>query len=90
MTVKKVQIDRFSVISSKPFEVIVAALEAAVGHPDMVEFAEAIQCALTFAELKNAIHRSLGRTGLMMFMKFDLGAILRKENGLNTPKVCVF
>ncbi len=90
MTVKKVQIDRFSVISSKPFEVIVAALEAAVGHPDMVEFTEAVQCALTFAELKNAIRRSLGRTGLMMFMKFDLGAILRKENGLNTPKVVRF
>ena len=90
MTIKKIQIDRFSVISSKPFEVIVAALETAVGHPDMVEFAEATQCALTFAELKNVIHRSLGRTGLMMFMKFDLGAILRKENGLNTPKVVRF
>ena len=90
MTIKKVQIDRFSVISSKPFEVIVAALEAAVGHSNMVEFVEAAQCALTFAELKNVIHRSLGRTGLMMFMKFDLGAILRKENGLNMPKVVRF
>ena len=90
MTITKVQIDRFSVISSKPFEVIVAALEAAVGHLDMVEFMKATQCALTFAELKNVIHRSLGRTGLMMFMKFDLGAILRKENGLNTPKVVRF
>ena len=78
MTIKKVQIDRFSVISSKPFEVIVAALEAAVGHSNMVEFVEAAQCALTFAELKNVIDRSLGRTGLMMFMKFDLGAILRR------------
>ncbi len=58
MTITKVQIDRFSMISSKPFEVIVAALEAAVGHPDsdMVKFVEATQCALTFAELKNVIH----------------------------------
>jgi len=90
MTITKIQIDRFSVISSKPFEVIVAALEAAVVHPDMVEFVEATECALTFAELKNVIHKSLGRTGLMIFMKLDLGAILRKENGLNTPKVVRF
>jgi uncharacterized protein (DUF302 family) len=90
MTIKKGEIDRFSVISTKPFEVIVAALEAAVGHPDMVEFVKEIQGALTFAELNNVIHRSLGRTGLMMFMKFDLGAILRKENGLNTPKIVRF
>jgi len=56
----------------------------------MVEFAEATQCALTFAELKNLIHRSQGRTGLMMFMKFDLGDIMRKETGLYTPKIVRF
>ncbi len=32
----------------------------------------------------------LGRTGLMMFMKFDHGAILRKETGLDTPKIVRF
>ncbi len=90
MTIKKVEIDRFSVTSSRPFEEIVAALEATVGHPDMVEFVKAIHSTLTFAELKNVIHRSLGRTGLMMFMKFDLGEILRKEIGLSTPKIVRF
>jgi uncharacterized protein (DUF302 family) len=90
MTIKKSEIDRFSVISNKPFELIVAALEAAVGHPDMVEFVKAAHCTLTFTELNNVIHRSLGRTGLTMFMKFDLGAILRKENELNTPKIVRF
>jgi uncharacterized protein (DUF302 family) len=32
----------------------------------------------------------LGRTGLMLFMEFDLGAILRKETGLSTPKIVRF
>jgi len=36
MTIRKIEIERFSVTSSKPFEAVVAALEAAVGHPDMV------------------------------------------------------
>ncbi|MGB7576093.1 MAG: DUF302 domain-containing protein, partial [Thermodesulfobacteriota bacterium] len=29
-------------------------------------------------------------TGLMMFMKLDLGEILRKETGLDTPKIVRF
>jgi hypothetical protein len=32
-----VQIERFSLTSSRPFDEILAAIKAAVGHPDMVE-----------------------------------------------------
>jgi hypothetical protein len=45
MVIKRVEIERLSVTSSKPFEVVVAALKAAVGHPDMVEFAKATKSA---------------------------------------------
>jgi hypothetical protein len=41
------------VTSSKPFEVVVAALKAAVGHPDMVEFVKATKGARTFPELES-------------------------------------
>ncbi len=67
-----------------------AALEAVVGHPDMVEFVKATRGTLTFAELKNVIHRNLSGTRLMMFLKFDLGEILQKETGLDTPKIVRF
>jgi len=90
MTVRKVEIERLSVTSSKPFEMVVAALEAAIGHPDMVEFVKAIEDAWTFAELESEINRSIGRTGLMMFMKLNHGVILRKETGLETPKIVRF
>ncbi len=90
MTIRKIEIDRLSVISSKPFEVVVAALEAAVGHPDMGKFVKAAASAGTFAELESTVQRGLGRTGLMLFIKFDLGAILRKESGLETPKIVRF
>ena len=89
-TTKRVEIERFSVTSSKPFEAVAAALEAAVGHPDMVEFVKATKDGRTFAELESTVHRGLGRTGLMMFMKLDQGAILRKETGLDTPKIVRF
>ncbi len=84
--IRKVGIERLSVTSSKPFEAVVAALRAAVGHPDMGEFFKATKGARTFAELESTVHKGLGRTGLMMFMELDHGAILSKETGLDTPK----
>jgi uncharacterized protein (DUF302 family) len=87
MTVRKVQIERFSVTSSKSLEAVVAAIEAAVGHPDMVEFGKASKSAQTFAELEGAVQKGLGRTGLMTFMVLDHGAIIRKETGMDAPKI---
>ena len=87
MTTTKVEIDRLSVTSSKSFEAVLAALKAAIGRPDMVKFANAITNAQTFAELERTVQDSLGDTGLMMFMEFDQGRILRKETGLDKPKI---
>ena len=87
---RKVEIERFSVISSKPFEVVMEALKAAVGQPDLFELFRAFDRARSFIELENAVQKGLGRTGLMLFMEFDLGAILRKETGLSTPKIVRF
>ena len=87
MTTRRVEIERFSVISSKPFQDILAALKAAVGHPDMTEFAKLAKGARTFADLEDVVRRGLGKTGLMMFMELDHGGILRKETGLDSPKI---
>src|SRR5712671_3494902 len=87
MTTRRIEIERFSMISSKPFQAVLAALKAAVGHPDMAEFAKAVKGARTFAELEDGVRRGLGETGLMMFMELDHGAILRKETGLDTPRI---
>ena len=87
MTTRRIEIERFSMISSKPFHAVLAALKTAIGHPDMAEFAKAVKGAQTFAELENSVRRGLGETGLMMFMELDHGAILRKETGLDTPRI---
>ena len=87
MTTRRVELDRFSVISSKPFEAVLTALRAAVGHPNMTEFARATQDAPTFTALEEAVRRGLGKVGLMMFIELDHGAILRKESGLDVPKI---
>ena len=38
MTIAKVEVERFSLTSAKPFEAIVTALKSAIGQPDMVNF----------------------------------------------------
>ena len=87
MTVRKIEIERFSVTSSKPFEAVVTAIKASVGQPDMTEFARATKGSGSFAELERKVRAGLGKTGLMLFMELDHGAILRKESGQNSPKI---
>ena len=87
MTIAKVEVERFSLTSSKPFESIVAALKAAVGQPDMVEFFRTTRATNSFSDLERIVQSGLGRTGLMLFAEFDLGDILRRESGSQTPKI---
>jgi uncharacterized protein (DUF302 family) len=90
MAISKIELERVSIISSKPFEKVVEALKAAVGRPDMNDFAMATKSARTFADLEAAIREGLGRTGFMMFMELDHGVILRKESGKAAPKMVRF
>jgi uncharacterized protein (DUF302 family) len=90
MTMKKVEIERVSLTSSKPFDAVVASIKATVGQPDMAKFRQTTMTAQSFEELERAVQEGLGRTGLMLFMEFDLGAILRRESGLETPKIIRF
>jgi len=87
METRTIEIERISVTSSKPFAAVVEALEAAIGHPNLAELEQIREGAGSFAELEQAIKHVLGRTELMLFMKLDLGAVLRKESGHDGPKI---
>ena len=90
MTVAKVELDRFSLTTSKPFDAVVAALKSAIGQPDTAKFLEAAHDAGSFAELQRLVQENIGPTGLMLFAEFDLGAILRRESGDDTPRIMRF
>ena len=90
MTIAKIEVERFSLTCSKPFDAVVAALKSAVGHPNMVEFFEETRATKSFPDLERVVHGGLGRTDLMLFAEFDLGDILRRETGSKTPKIIRF
>ena len=77
--IKKIKIERFSLTTSKPFDEVIAGVNAAIGHPDLGEFGRLTHEARSFAELRSVVEGSLGKAGLMLFMQLDHGAILRKE-----------
>ena len=52
MTVRKIEIERLTITSSRSFETVLAALEAAIGPPDMAELMNATRSATTYAELE--------------------------------------
>jgi uncharacterized protein (DUF302 family) len=87
---KKIEVERFSLTTSKLFDEVIAGVNAAIGHPDMAEFGRSTHEARSFAELKRAVEKGLSTVGLMLFMQFDHGAILRKETGRETPKMVRF
>src|SRR3981189_3371123 len=87
MITRRIEMERFSLTSSRPLQEVLATIKAAVGHPDIAEFAKAAKSERTFGELEDVVRRGLGETGLMMFMELDQGAILRKETGLDTPRI---
>jgi len=81
MTARQGTLPRLVVTSSKSFENVVAAFQAAIGHPKMSEFRNQVGAAKSYAEMDLIIRRSLGRSGFMELARFDLGVILRKEQG---------
>ena len=87
MTIEKVEVERFSLRSSRPFDAVVAALKSTVGQPDMVEFFRTTKAASSFSDLERIVTSGLGRTGLMLFAEFDLGNILRRETESKTPNI---
>ena len=87
MPIKTIEVQRFSRTTSRSFEAVVASLKAGVGRLDLATFASASKSPGTFAELEEVINRDMGKTHLMLFLEFDHGAVLRKETGLNKPKI---
>jgi uncharacterized protein (DUF302 family) len=80
-------VERFSLTSSQPFDKILAAIKAANGHPDMIEFVKRTAAAAKFPEFESIVREGLGKTDLMLFMELDQGAVIRKAAGRDKPRM---
>jgi len=86
MTTRVINVRRVSLISSKPFDSVIAALEAALRRPNLGEFMKHIAQSKSFGEMRQMIESAVGKFGLMEFIRFDLGAVLAKAGGPGAPR----
>jgi uncharacterized protein (DUF302 family) len=87
MNIQEVHVERVSFVTTEPFDTVVARIDAAIGHPDMATFRKRFSAARNEAEMQNVVNPVTEPNGLMEFMRFDLGEVLRKENGTTKPRI---
>lgn len=86
MATKQIIVQRVSVISSRGFEDVVAALDAAAGHTDMAAFQKNIASAENDPEVEAIVQQVTAPSGFMELARFDLGIFLRKHRGHKAPR----
>jgi hypothetical protein len=84
-TIRHVDVERVSVTSRRPFGKVMATIDAAIGHPDAAVLRQ-IGTAPTYAEVERIVGSAVGPSGLLEFLRFDIGEVLRKANCPGAPK----
>jgi uncharacterized protein (DUF302 family) len=87
MNIRDVQVQRVSVVSTQPFDQVVARIDEQIGHPDMATFRKSFSAARNEAETEKVVEPVTRPNGIMEFTRFDLGEVLRKESGATTPRI---
>jgi len=87
MSIRCVQLRRFSVTSRRSFGEVVSRVSSTIGRPDAKAFHASVVMASNMRELTQNVSEAVGSSGLMEFARFDQGEILRKEPGSAQRKI---
>jgi hypothetical protein len=83
---RQIIVQRWSIISQKPFDAVVATVAGAIGRPNLAVFVARMIAAATYEEMKTIVGDSVGQFGLMEFIRLDQGAVLAKAGVQGNPK----
>ena len=87
MTIRKFEVQRFSLTSRKSLQDVLAKFDAAVGRPNIEEFWRRMTAAKTNSEMESVVQSVLGSSGFMEFARFDHGGVVHKGKSGDHPKV---
>src|SRR5712671_5387969 len=79
--ISTIEVERFSLITSKPLDDVIAVINAGIGHPEMAQFWISTQRTNSAANLESTIEKAVGKTGLMLFAAFDHGSVISRTTG---------
>jgi uncharacterized protein (DUF302 family) len=85
-----IEVERFSIVSSRPFEEIIATINAGIAQPDLAKLFPAVHQSNSVAQMESIIHEAIGAAGLMRFAQFDLGEVVRMGTNRDKPRIVRF
>src|SRR5580700_10918129 len=85
--IQEVHVQRVNVVTTEPFDTVVARIDAQISHPDMTAFRKSLSAAKNEAEMEEVVNRVTQPNGIMEFTRFDHGEVLQKENGTAKPRI---
>lgn len=87
ISIQEVHVQRVNIVTTEPFDTVVARIDAQIGHPDMAAFRKSLSAAQNEAEMEKVVDSVTQPNGLMEFTRFDHGEVLQKENGTAKPRI---
>jgi hypothetical protein len=87
MSTIEVQLRRFSIVSARPLHEVLNRVTATIGRPDLNAFHKELAATKTAAELEGLVNAAAGPSGLMEYIRFDSGEVLRQEHGGQPPRI---
>ena len=84
---RRINVERFNLVTRTSFQHVLAALDGAIGHPNIEEFWKHMTAAKTKLEVEKVVQSALGPSGFMEFARFDHGGVVHKGESANHPKV---
>jgi len=87
ISIQEVHVQRVNIVTTEPFDTVVARIDAQIGHPDMAAFRKSLSAAQNETEMEKVVDPVTQPNGLMEFTRFDHGKVLQKENGTAKPRI---
>ncbi len=85
-SLRQSSLERLTIVSSHAFADVLTRFTAQIAHPDVPKLMADIRSCRTDTELEVIVSSAVGPPQIMEFARFDLGEVLRKESGGDTPR----
>jgi hypothetical protein len=86
MSVEKIGIERFSVVSTKQFHEVMSVLSAQIGPVDDTMLSRAISSTHSYSDFEFIVQKMIGPSGLLEYMRVDVGRFMSKGNAGKSAK----
>ncbi len=78
-------ITRWNAQTTNSFDHVLSILESGIGRPDLARLREILSKDVSYSGFEELIHQTEGPSGLLEFLRLDLGAVLYRDPGVLVP-----